>query len=356
MRKWTGIASLVLAVAAALLLPAPGVAQPVKIRFVVSAPTLASSHAPHTSLPQVLGYWKEEGLDVSIETSQGSNQAVQFITLGQADVSLPSPEPVLIGRSKGSRVKAVYVYSRRSVYSIAVAENSPVRTMADLKGKSVGVPNLGSGSVPFVKATAARAGLNAERDITLLPVGLGAQAASALLANRVSGLALWDAAYAAVENLGHRLRYLENPLEQDLYGVIVAFSEDFIGQHPRAVVGFCRGIAKATLFALTNPEAAVKLHWTAYPQYKSKAPDEATALRYDLNIFNRRAVTYRLESPTTLWGSHDPKKWELFQDFLLTQGVLPAKRPVTDYYDDRFIKEINAFDREAVVKAAASHK
>ena len=130
------------------------------------------------------------------------------------------------------------------------------------------------------------------------------------------------------------------------------FSEDFINRHQKAVVGFARGIAKATLFALTNPQAAVRIHAKIYPQYKSKASDEATAMRYDLNIFNRRALALRLESPDLLWGSYDPRKWEIFQEFLLKEGSLKKKLRIDEFFDDRFIKPANDFDREAVIKAA----
>jgi NitT/TauT family transport system substrate-binding protein len=239
---------------------------------------------------------------------------------------------------------------------VGVLDASTIRTLSDLKGKDVGIPNLGSGVVPFVKAIVQREGMDPNKDVSLLPVGLGAQAATALLSNRVAALAFFDAAFASIENLGHKIRYLRNDLESNLYGVVIAFSEDFIKRHPKAVAGFSRGIAKATLFALTNPEAAVRMHTKMYPQYKSKAADEPTAMRHDLHIFERRAAAYRLESPELLWGSYDPKKWEIFQDFLLAQGALQAKLRLGEFFDDRFIKPANAFDREAVINAARAAK
>ncbi len=48
-------------------------------------------------------------------------------------------------------------------HRIVVPDDSPIKTVADLKGKTVGVPSLASGSVPFARALIASVGVDSTR-------------------------------------------------------------------------------------------------------------------------------------------------------------------------------------------------
>ena len=54
-------------------------------------------------------------------------------------------------------------------------------------------------------------------------------------------------------------------------------------------MALARGYAKGTVFAIANPEAAIRILWEIYPQTKSTGKDEATALRDDLITLEARA-------------------------------------------------------------------
>ena len=62
--------------AGALALPALGTglahAQTTRIRYLLTSPSPIVAEAPHSSVPDVLGFWKEGGLEVEVKPFSGS--------------------------------------------------------------------------------------------------------------------------------------------------------------------------------------------------------------------------------------------------------------------------------------------
>ena len=151
-----------------------------KVVFAVTTKDISVGHSAHSSLPQALGYWKEEGLDVTVTSVEGSVAGMQQLAAGNLQIVSLGPEEIVIGREKGVKIKGFYVQARETIYRIVVAADSPLQKLADLKGKTIGVPALASGSVPFAKALVASVGLDPEKDVKILAVGVGAPGRLAL--------------------------------------------------------------------------------------------------------------------------------------------------------------------------------
>src|SRR5438128_855904 len=125
-----------------------------KVVFAVTTKDISVGHAAHSSLPTALGYWKDEGLDVSVTSVEGSVAGMQQLAAGNIHVVSLGPEEIVIGREKGIRIKGFYVQARETIFRIVVPTESEIQSVRDLKGKTIGVPTLASGSVPFTKALA----------------------------------------------------------------------------------------------------------------------------------------------------------------------------------------------------------
>ncbi|HXJ80651.1 MAG TPA: ABC transporter substrate-binding protein, partial [Candidatus Methylomirabilis sp.] len=173
-----------------------------KVVFAITTKDISVGHAAHSSLPQALGYWKDEGLDVTVTSVEGSAAGLQQLGSGNIQIVSIGPEEIVIGREKGVKIKGFYVQARETIYRIVVPADSPLQTVAQLKGKTVGVPSLASGSVPFAKALVASVGVDPDKDMKLLAVGVGAPGRLALSQKQVDALALWDTLQASIENSG----------------------------------------------------------------------------------------------------------------------------------------------------------
>jgi NitT/TauT family transport system substrate-binding protein len=328
-----------------------------KVVFAVTTKDISVGHAAHSSLPQALGYWKEEGLDVTVTSVEGSAAGLQQLGSGNIQIVSIGPEEIVIGRDKGVKIKGFYVQARETIYRIVVPADSPLQTVAQLKGKTIGVPSLASGSVPFAKALVASVGVDPEKDVKLLAVGVGAPGRLALQQKQVEALALWDTLQASIENSGLALRRLDLPMVHEMLGQTMATRDDYLVENPAVLVGFARGVAKATLFGLTNPEAAVRIHWKLYPQTRPQGMDEAKALKEALHVFDSRFDLQRVDNRTDKrYGIATPEQWEKLKSIYRDQKLIEGAVPAADFYSSALVEQINHFDKETVIRQAKEYK
>src|SRR5438552_1995025 len=158
-----------------------------KVVFAVTTKDISVGHAAHSSLPVALGYWKEEGLDVSVTSVEGSVAGMQQLAAGNINVVSLGPEEIVIGREKGIKIKGFYVQARETIFRVVVLAEGEIQSVRDLKGRTIGVPTLASGSVPFTKALVASAGLDPEKDVKFLATGVGSPGALALQTKQADG-------------------------------------------------------------------------------------------------------------------------------------------------------------------------
>jgi NitT/TauT family transport system substrate-binding protein len=339
-----------------VLSAAPASAQ-TKIRYLLTSPSPNVAEAAHSSVPEKLGYWKDAGLDVTVTPFNGSTGATQVVISGSAEFTMASPEALLVGIQEGAKIKGVYNHVREPIYTIAVVKDSPIQKLEDLKGKTIGVVSLSSGGTIVAKAMLRSIGYDPEKDVKWLPIGLGPQSANALKANQVDAIAMWDWAYAILENAGFQFRQFETPGTASLLSLMLITNDSFLAANREAEVKFAQGIAKGALFALTNPEAAVRIHWDKYPASKPTNIPEDQALKEAVHVLQARLSKYKTEGRTDpRFGAFTPKEWTLTRDFFFDVGMIKAKPDVASYYTNDLIDEVNRFDRAAIVKQAESYR
>lgn len=106
----------------------------VKIAVPVTPPNVVHL-PPYVALD--LGIFKEEGLNVDIQRFEGGVSAFRAVAGGSVDLAGTSSEPFVTAVSQGADVKAVYTYAPNVDVSFVVG--SGIKTMADLKGKRIGI-------------------------------------------------------------------------------------------------------------------------------------------------------------------------------------------------------------------------
>lgn len=330
---------------------------PTKITFAVTTKDISVGHAAHSSIPNALGYWKEEGLDVTVASVEGSTAGAQQLAAGNLQFVSIGPEVVLISREKGVKIRAFYVQARENIFRIVVPADSPIKDMKDLKGKTVGVPSLASGSVPYTKALAASVGLDPEKDVNLLAVGVGAPLGLALQQKKVDALGLWDTLQAGLELRGFNFRRITPPIHNEMIGQSIAASDGYLAEHQKAAIGFARAVAKATLFGLTNPEAAVRIHWKLYPETKAQGIDEAKALKEAIHVFNARFELQRVDNrEDKRYGAATAAQWDRLKQIYKEQKMIQGTVSTAELYESKLIDEINTFDKQAVIRQAKEWK
>jgi NitT/TauT family transport system substrate-binding protein len=304
---------------------------------------------------QQAGFFKEERLEVEIRYASGAAQATQLAAAGQADVAMITVEPSVNGYEKGIRGKIIFATNNHLIYYIAVAEDSPIKTVQDLKGKKIGVSNFGSSAVPVVRAILRGAGIEPGAD-TLVPVGVMDQAMAALQSNTVQALGLFDGIYFGLERAGYKFRYLKHPTLATLGNAGIFASDKVIAARRDDLCSFGRGFAKSVAFMVTNPEAATRMWWTVSPAAKRGATDEE-AMKNGLSETVSIAKTYDLGfPPQTKYGAIDHERFKSYLDLLKQEGVIASAPAVSELITDSFIDCINQFDAEKVRGMAKAWK
>lgn len=328
-----------------------------KIRYLLTSPSPNVAEAAHASVPAVLGYWKDAGLDVEVKPFSGSTGATQVVVSGSAEFTMGSPEALLVAIQEGAKIRAVYNHVREPIYTIAVLKDSPLKDLKDFGNKTIGVLSLSSGATSVAKAMLRTANFDPEKDVKWLPIGLGPQAAAAIAAKQVDAIAMWDWAYATLENLGYQFRHFETKETSRLLSLMLIANEPFVTANRAATVAFAQGIAKGALFALTNPEAAVKIHWAKYPASKPTSIPEEQALREAVHVLEARLGKYKVENrQDPRYGAFRPEEWVATQGFFFDVGMIKSKPDVSAYYTNDLVDDVNKFDKAAIVKQAQSYK
>src|SRR5712671_3096559 len=180
------------------------------VRVAWCARTVSSAAAPF-AIATKMGWFKDAGIRVELVPFPGSTDCVKAVATRDVQYALPSIEPLAIIRPQGVKIKNYYTAYQANIYGIAVPENSPIKTLADLKGKKIGVTSMASAGVIVARALAKQAGMNPDTDITIVVAGESAQTAALLNSKQIEGLSQFDTQYALTENAGAKLRYLDHP-------------------------------------------------------------------------------------------------------------------------------------------------
>ena len=346
--------------------PAPQEGQteaPKELTTVTMAFTSAQPYLGHTTyfVAQELGYWAEEGLDVQFEWTSGSSQAIQLLTAKQIDFTAANHDTLIFAIDKGAALKAVFQEHTKCEFVFAVPKDSPIQTIEDMQGKRIGVSSLSSGFVSFAKAAFFEAGLDHE-NINFVEVGSGATAATAISAGEIDVLGLWEVAFATLENtLGaDYFNYIKPPIYDRLACNAVITSDALIENNPDVVTGFLRGLAKATLFMQTNPDAAIDIFYAAVPEAKPQGQDAATILAEARHVIDsenlQRSNKNRPEAnPDQLWGFVVESELIEAQEVNIMMGMLANRLEADKMLTNEFVEPLNDFDSDAIIQQAQSY-
>jgi len=345
-----GIVALVVAVAAG----AQAAGENVKVGF--CARTVTSAAAPF-AIAEKLGFYGVAGMKVQLVPVPGSTDCVKLVATGDLPYSLPSIEPLPAARAQGIKAKVFYTAYQGNIYGIAVAKEGPIRSIKDLKGKKIGVASMASSGVHVARGVLAMTGLDPEKDAQIVVVGEAAQAAALLRGGEVSALSMYDTQYALIQAAGVPLRMLDTgPLSRFPSNGFLAL-EDTLRKDRAQAVALGKGYAMGTVFAMANPEAAVKILYEIYPQTRPSGKTEEVAIRDDVKTLLARADHWKLEAGgVKRWGESSIKDFDAYVDFLLKWHVIKNKVPATEMVTNDLIDEIDRFDVAKVQAQAKSYK
>lgn len=324
-----------------------------KVRVLIPVRNIDEAFSPFVVAKQK-GYFSDEGYDVTLIAVGGSNESAIQVSSGNAEVGAASPGEAIVGLQSGKLdIRYYYGLYYSNIWSVAVDPDSPIKEIADLKGKKLGVQSMGSAGTTFGKAFVQAAGLKPDTDVSFLPIGVGAQAITSVRQKLVDGVVYWDAAIAKFKFSGLSLREL--PVKEDLRtlpDVGLLARNETIQKDPKMLIGIARAVAKGYDFSMANPEAAVLMTWKDYPEAKSRNPDAEAALKEGVVVNQARLGIWNSKKIGDKHGLMLEQDWTRLIQFFTDQKVIPAPVKTEKVITNEFIDRINQYDRAAVIADA----
>jgi NitT/TauT family transport system substrate-binding protein len=149
------------------------------------------------------GYFKAEGLDVTIVDFAGGARALQAVVGGSADVVSGAFEHTVNMQFKGQRMRAFALQGQapQIVLGVNPKTMAAYKTVADLKGKKIGVTAPGSSTNVMVNFILAKAGLKPS-DVSIIGVGAAQGAVAAMRSGQIDAISNLDPVITLLQRSG----------------------------------------------------------------------------------------------------------------------------------------------------------
>jgi NitT/TauT family transport system substrate-binding protein len=320
LRKLVGSAALAL-----VMLAPPAIAQD-KVTFRLNW-LLYGFHTPFY-LGLERGYYKDEGIDLTIGEGQGSVRAVQTVGAKGDMFGLADGGSVVAGISRGAPVRSVLAITNSSPYSLAVRTDVGVKTLKDMEGKTV-ASAPGEAGLQLLPALFNRNGVDMAKVRVLRVEGAGKMVAVA--EKRAEGL------MAGLDNQSLTLPRQGVPLIDFGYakhgvntvGLTILTHQDLIKDNPDLVRRFAKATIRSFEAAIKEPEASIKAGQKAKPDMET-----------DLSLDQLKVGISLMKSPNTQnlpTGHFALKDWQETVDLMKQYQDLQTDKKAEDFFTNDFL-------------------
>lgn len=283
------------------------------------------------------GYFKAEGLDVTIDQGNGSGAAVPLVANGTYDAGFGDINALieLVAKKPEDAPIAVYVMFNQPPFTIAVKADSPIKTPQDLVGKTLGGA-ANDGALKLFPAFCKLAKIDCSGiKITNMQPNLREQM---LMQGQVDGVfgyvntIRFSAKMIGIED--SQIRYINyGDYGMDLYSNAIIVSQKLVKEKPEAVKGLVRALNKGLIDMLKDPKAGVAAVQKREPLIKPQVELERleATLRSEMN---------HPEIAKIGLGNVDPERLKQSIDILVDANKLPTTPKVDQVFTPAFLPPV----------------
>lgn len=223
------------------------------------------------------GYFAEEGLDLEIKYLQGGNRNIKALAGGSAMFAQASDAQFVSGLASGLPLVAIGVHSRGFPARLLVSkENSDLKTLAELKGKNIGLL-MGTGAHTVMTMAIENQGMT-EADFTLSNIRPN-EMAVAMNQNAFDAVLIWNPEARNLQQLGLADEVISPRQFEKMAGVnvpqLTMTTAETIANNPELVQKYVNAIIKSLNFIDNNRDEVVDIYRKAFPlDLTSKLTDE----------------------------------------------------------------------------------
>lgn len=345
---------LIFCAALAGLIPTAAAQKPVRIGYCTSSlNALAAPWAVATKM----GWDKAEGVAFNLVPIATGVDCVKFVATGELQYGLPSVEPMAGLVAQGLKARTFYTLYQGTTWAIDVPVNSPIKTIADLKGKKIGVISLSAVGTTIARGLLISAGLDPVNDVTLVNVGEAGRAALFLRRGEIDAVSIFDVAHLQIGMLGIQLRDLPSPILDHAPSLGLIAIDEYLKSHREEAIKIARLHAMGSAFTLANPRAAVEILYEVYPQVLPTGRDREASIATDLALLEKRKQIWLPSlAGISKWGEPNLDSYNRYLKGLSEWGMTPRLVEASEFVTSDLIAGINMFDQKAIEEEARQYK
>ncbi|RRV10239.1 ABC transporter substrate-binding protein [Pseudomonas sp. v388] len=332
-----------------------------EVTVALAIPPAVHDGAPYAAA-QELGLFKDQGLSVEVVVFQGAGALLPQVASKRVTFGFPVAEPVISSYFNGKNPLPVrYFYNGvpSQTLEYAVLADSPIKTLADLKDKKIGVGALTWGTLPNSRAALKVAGLKPGENVEFVAVGALGAGFQALRNKQVDALNFnnsWDdmleLSGTAIRRIAYPAVFQENP------GNGFVAHQDTFRDNPDLIRRFGRAYTEAQRVCEANPTFCVQAFWRQHPESKP-ADAEGKGLADARTLLERRLqrTLYRPDGSARIPGEYDLDVIKKAIAAMAEAGEFPtAEVPVEQIFSNEFVASFSDFDQAALRKRAEAAK
>ena len=265
--------------------------------------------------------YQQEGIDLQVLSFAGDARIQQALTADGIDVAVGSG-PGLGFRAKGvPAIGVAAMYGPPSNLSLTVAANSPIKTVADLKGKHIGVTTAGSLTDWLTRELSRQQGWGND-GIKVEALGSAQGRLAAMSRGELDGVVIESANGFELEEQGRgRNLLLFGDIAQHFYTHVIFATDKMIANRPELLRRFLRGWFKTIAFMRANKDFTVK------SEMKTVDVRESVASR----VYDTQIGSFSSD------GAWDPVAIDVIRNSLKDLGILDRVPDAKSIYNDQFV-------------------
>jgi NitT/TauT family transport system substrate-binding protein len=270
------------------------------------------------------GFYREAGLDVTIDYSMENDNTVLTAT-DELQFAVVSGEQVLLARAQQMPVVYVMAWYQQYPVGIVAKASSGINSLADLRGRKLGLPGLYGASYIGAVAMLDSAGLT-ESDLTLDSIGYNQ--VEVLMTDKDDAVVIYTANEPnQLRALGAEIVEFKAADTMELVANGIITNEKTLQENPALVSALVNATLKGIDYTLQHPEEAFEIS-KKYVENLAQADQEV-----QMQVLLSSAELWRAER----LGYSDPVGWENMQRVLLQMGLLKSELDLNAAFDNRFI-------------------
>ncbi len=274
------------------------------------------------------GYYANENLDVTLRPGAYDILPWVEVSEGRADFGIAGGDSLLIARATGFPVHAIGTIFRLNPVVFMTLASSGITNPTDMAGKRIGIisPQMDNTNDIQLRAMLQRVGVDESSLQFVLIQDYSYNSLTSGAMDVYSGFVQNEPVQAQMDGIAVNLIFPED-YGARFYANVLFTRDDMVAERADVVERFMRATLRGYRYAVENPDEV-----------------SALVLQYDKTLdleFQRasmRAEIPMIDTGDAPIGWMDDEVWQISQEILLQQGLLPSSVDLATFYTNRFVE------------------